>query len=500
MDSNRPNIVYILADDMGYGDMECNSPTSKIPTPNLNRLATQGMRFTDAHAPSSVCTPTRYALLTGRYCWRTALKRGVLWPWDPPLIEPGQLTVANLLKDQGYHTACIGKWHLGWDWQTLNGEAPNSGVELGVLDNEKRSRLGENIDYAKPMRGGPVDHGFDTYFGVDVPNFPPYTWFEQDHVTDAPTSHKPDEMFGLPGHMKPGWELEAMIPELVRRAVSYIEEASQEPFFLYFPLTSPHTPIVPNQHFVGRSGAGLYGDFVCEVDWVVGEIMAALDRKGIADNTLLIFASDNGPECIPAAGGGCYEIARQYDHYSMAHLRGAKRDTWEGGHRVPFIARWPRVTPAGSVCHQLTILADFIATCAQICGVELPRGKAEDSISILPLLEGETDRPVRNVAVHHSGSGQFAIRKDNWVFIDAPSGDDNALRGGESGEPAWFKQVRGYVPHDCAGELFDLNEDASEKTNRYAEQSQIVGELSRRLERIKITGGASQALNSAISE
>ena len=317
MPANRPNIIYILADDMGYGDMGCNNPNSKISTPNLDRLASQGVRFTDAHAPSSVCTPSRYALLTGRYCWRTDLRGGVLWPFDPPLIEPDRLTVASLLRQRGYKTACIGKWHLGWEWETHDGEPACKGTEIGIREPEKRLALEANIDYAKPMRGGPIDCGFDTYFGVDVPNFPPYAWFEQNRLTELPTEDKPDEMFGAPGKMVPGWRLEAMIPELLRRAVDYIESSGPDPFFLYFPLTSPHTPIVPNEAFIDRSQAGLYGDFVCEVDWVVGEVMAVLDRKGIADDTLLIFTSDNGPECIAAAAGGCYEQAREHGHYSM---------------------------------------------------------------------------------------------------------------------------------------------------------------------------------------
>ncbi|MEZ4861569.1 MAG: arylsulfatase [Caldilineaceae bacterium] len=496
MNQDSPNIIYILADDMGYGDMACNNPNSKIPTPNLNRLAEQGMRFTDAHAPSSVCTPSRYALLTGRYCWRTPLKRGVLWPWDPPLIEPDRLTVAKLLQQQGYRTACIGKWHLGWHWATHDGAPANQGTEIGKFDTATRHALEQNIDYTKPMRGGPIDCGFDEYFGVDVPNFPPYTWFQQDRLAAFPSLEKPVEMFGHPGRMEPGWQLEAMIPELVRRAIAFIEESSEaaeQPFFLYFPLTSPHTPIVPNEQFIGRSGAGPYGDFVCEVDWAVGEVMAALERKGLADNTLLIFTSDNGPESIPAAAGGCYEHARQFGHYSMAHLRGAKRDTWEGGHRVPFLARWPAVTPAGTVCNQLTTLGDFMATCAQLLEVPLPSGAAEDSISILALLQGQLDSPVRAVAIHHSASGNFAIRKEHWVLIDAPSGDDN-------GEPAWFKQERGYTAHGYPGELFDLRADIAERQNLYGEHPAIVAELSRLLNEVKITKGSGEVNGQPISE
>ena len=478
MAKNRPNIIYILADDMGYGDMGCNNPDSKIPTPNLDRLAAQGMRFTDAHAPSSVCTPSRYALLTGRYCWRTPLQDSVLWPFDPSLVEADRLTVAELLRRQGYRTACIGKWHLGWDWATLDGAPANEGVEIGRYDQDRRLALERNIDYRKPVRGGPIDRGFDEYFGVDVPNFPPYTWFDQDRLTDEPTVPKPDDMFGHPGQMKPGWKLEEMIPEFVRRVTRYIESSGSEPFFLYFPLTSPHTPIVPNDPFIGRSGSGLYGDFVCEVDWVVGEVMAALDRRGIADETLLVFTSDNGPECSPAADGGSYEHARIHSHYSMANLRGVKRDTWEGGHRVPFIARWPGVTPAGAVCDQLTILGDLMATCAELTGVELLEDEGEDSVSMLPLLQGKMDQPVREFAIHHSIRGNFAIRRDNWVYIDSPSGDDNR-------EPEWFKEERGYAAHNHPGELFDLDGDISERVNRYGDHPDLVREMSQILERVK---------------
>jgi arylsulfatase A len=475
-----PNIIYILADDMGYGDMRCNDPACKIPTPNLDRLAARGMRFTDAHASSSVCTPSRYAILTGRYAWRTPLQSGVLWPWDPPLIEPGRLTVAGLLRQHGYRTACIGKWHLGWEWATLDGEPAHKGAEIGKLDRQQRYEMETNIDYTKPMRGGPIDCGFDTYFGVDVPNFPPYTWFEQDRLTDLPTEDKPDDMFGLPGHMMPGWKLEEMIPEFVRRAVQMIEDTGPASLFLYLPLTSPHTPIVPNKPFVGTSGVGLYGDFVCEVDWVVGEIMAALERKGIADDTLLIFTSDNGPECIPAADGGCYERILQFRHYSMAHLRGVKRDAWEGGHRVPFLASWPSVIPPGSVCDQLVGLIDLLATCAGVVNADVPRGEGQDSVSILPLLQGKIDVPIRDAIVYHSASGKFAIRHREWVLIDAPSGDDNQ-------EPEWFKAERGYTDHGFPRELFDLEHDISQKSNLYGVHPETVQALARRLDQVRPT-------------
>ena len=212
----KPNIIHILADDMGYGDLGCNNPDSKIPTPNLDRLAKQGMRFTDAHASSSVCTPSRYNILTGRYCWRSHLKRGIVWEWDALLINSDQKTVAHLLREQGYHTACLGKWHLGWNWPMKNGKHPNDYVDFGVPERAKRSELGKQIDYDSRIEGGPIDRGFNTYFGVDVPNFPPYTWFENDQLTEVPTVEKPDDIYGNQGLAVPDWVLEDMIPEFTR--------------------------------------------------------------------------------------------------------------------------------------------------------------------------------------------------------------------------------------------------------------------------------------------
>ena len=490
MTQQEPNIIYILADDMGYGDMGCNNPDCKIPTPNLNRLVEQGMRFTDAHAGSSLCTPSRYNLLTGQYAWRSRLKHGIVWQWDGALIEPGRPTVTGMLREQGYRTACLGKWHLGWDWPTLDGTHPNALLPSGERDIEKRSDFGlKNIDYTKRIAGGPVDCGFDSYFGVDVPNFPPYTWFEDDHLVDLPTEEKPTAMYGHPGKARPGWKLEQMIPEFTRRAVEFITAQSaapqgdkSTPYFLYFPLTSPHSPIVPNKEFRGKSGVGRYGDFVCEVDSVVGQVMDALERTGTRDNTLLIFTSDNGPEDRTADDEGVYERARQRHHYSMGHLRGIKRDAWEGGHRVPFVASWPALIPRGSRCDQLIGLGDLMATCSELVGVELPEGAGEDSVSMLPLLRGCTDTPVRKFAIHHSASGKFAIRKGDWVFIDVPSGDDNC-------EPDWFKSERGYTAHECPGELFNLRDDISERRNLYSEHPEVVNELAEILHHARTAGG-----------
>ena len=475
--NSKPNLVFILADDLGYGDLGCYNKDSKIPTPNLDRLAAQGLRCTDAHAPTSVCSPTRYALLTGRYAWRSPLKRGVVAAWDPPLIAADRPTVASLLRQHGYTTAAIGKWHLGWTWPTLDGAAPSSAT----------NRL-SNVDFTRPIAGGPTTRGFDYYFGVDVPNFPPYCFIENDRSVGLPSV--PDagraELFNRPGPMLPGWKLVDILPELTRRAVKWVGDTAHagQPFFLYFPLTSPHYPVVPTPEFKGKSKAGDYGDFVCQTDWTVGQVLGALQRAGVADNTLVIFTSDNGPEITGEVNPGVYDRARQFQHYSMGQLRGAKRDTWEGGHRVPFLARWPgRILP-GAVSGETLCHVDFMATVAALVGAQLPPNAGEDSFNVLPVLLGEKrDRPARVATVHHSGAGKFALRKGDWVLIDAPSGGDNG-----KGEPQWFIDERGYTQHDQPGELFNVREDLSERKNHFAERPEIVRELKELLEKYTADG------------
>jgi arylsulfatase A-like enzyme len=302
----RPNIVFILADDLGYGDLGCYNKESKIPTPNLDRLAGEGARFTDAHAPTSVCSPTRYAILTGRYSWRTRLQRGVLGPWDSPLIAPERLTVAKLLQQHGYATACIGKWHLGLNWQTKDGAPPST-----------RNDPLSNVDFTRPATDGPTTRGFDHYFGTIVPNYPPYCFVEDDHTVGIPSAREGtrEEQFNIPGPMLPGWKLVDILPALTRHAVQWIEDTAKtkKPFFLYLPLTSPHFPVVPAPEFKGKSRAGDYGDFVFQTDWTVGRVLDALQRAGVAEDTLVIFTSDNGPEVVEI-NPGAYDRARQFQH------------------------------------------------------------------------------------------------------------------------------------------------------------------------------------------
>src|SRR5262245_15447263 len=307
---SRPDVVVLLADGLGYGALGRYTRASPIPTPNLIRLAKDGTRFTDAHAPPAVCSPTRYALLTGRYAWRTRLQRGVLTPFDPPLIDPKTLTVPALLKRHGYATACVGKWHLGWDWPTPGPDG-------------KR-------DFTRPIPNGPTTRGFDTYFGVDLPNYPPYVFVDQDRTVGIPSEPAPvgRDGFNRAGPMLPGWKLVDVLPEIERRAVKAVENLAKtgKPFFFYLPLTSPHYPVVPSAEFKGKSGAGDYGDFVVPTDHVVGRVLDALKRTGVADDTLVIVTSDNGPEITNEVKPGAYDRLKQFGHASMGPLRGAKGD------------------------------------------------------------------------------------------------------------------------------------------------------------------------------
>lgn len=475
--ADKPNIVYILADDLGYGDLGCYNPESKIPTPRLDQLANQGKRFTDAHSPSSVCTPTRYALLTGRYAWRTRLQRNVLGPWDKPLIAADRLTVGKMLQQHGYATACIGKWHLGQNYATNDGKPPMGGAK-NVLS---------NVDFSKPISDGPIARGFDHYFGTIVPNYPPYCFIHNDRTVGIPSVPSQGGLFNIPGPMLPEWKLEDILPGLTTHAVEWVEATVQtkKPFFLYLALTSPHYPVVPSADFVGKTQVGPYGDFVHQTDWSVGQVLDALDRAGVADNTLVIFTSDNGAEITGEVKPGAYDRITQYGHRSSGDLRGAKRDAWEGGHRVPFMARWPGKIPSGAVSDETMCHVDFMATVAAILELELPDHAAEDSVNMLPTLLGEKlSMPIREATVHHSARGKFAIRKGDWVLIDAPSGDDN--RG--NGEPDWLKKERGYTQHSMPGELFHLREDLAQRYNRYQEKPELVTELKELLVKYKSDG------------
>jgi len=337
--SRLPNIVYILADDLGYGDISCLNESSKLNTVNIDRLAHQGITFTDAHAGSAVCTPTRYGILTGRYSWRTRLKQGVLWGLSEPLIDPHRMTVASMLKKHGYHTACIGKWHLGLDWP--------------FKDKEKKE-----VDFSGKIANGPITRGFDYFFGITASlDIPPYVYIENDHVTALPdreTENKDYQGFWRKGATGADFKHIEVLPKLTQKAIDYINQQDQNrPFFLYFPLPAPHTPILPIKKFRHKSGTNAYGDFVLQVDDTVGQIMQALQQKNLAENTLIIFTSDNG--CSPRAD---FKELATFGHNPSYVFRGHKADIFEGGHRIPFIARWPGHIQPGSTSKEITCLTD----------------------------------------------------------------------------------------------------------------------------------------------
>lgn len=470
----RPNIVIIYADDMGYGDLGVQNPESKIPTPRLDRLARQGMRFTDAHSSSGICTPSRYALLTGRYHWRKF--HGIVNSFDPPALDDDELTLAEMLKQAGYRTACIGKWHLGWDWQAI--KRPGAGPP-----DPKTGFPPDAFDWSLPIPGGPLAHGFDYYFGDDVPNFPPYAWIENDRLLEAPTEPltiTPETAEGnweaRPGPMCRDWDFYAVVPRLARRTVEWIgqQHGRDGPFFLYMPLNSPHAPIVPTAEFRGRSQAGGYGDFMAQTDDAVGQLMQALDDHGFADDTLVIFTSDNGPERY------AYERVRRFDHRSAGPLRGLKRDLWEGGHRVPLVVRWPGRVPAGAVSDALISQIDLFATLAAVVGERVPDNAAPDSYNLLDVLTRGAPSP-RTTIVHNTMPDAYAVRHGSWLLVEAPT-------GGVSQVPDWFDQQQGYARHDQPGELYDLSADLGQRQNLFGEAPGKAAELRSLLMQIRVKG------------
>jgi arylsulfatase A len=452
-----PNIVFVLADDLGYGDIQCLNPAhGKIATPHADRLAAQGMVFSDAHSGSAVCTPTRYGILTGRYAWRTRLQSGVLGPYDPPLIVADRLTVPKLLARSGYQTACIGKWHLGWNWP----------------------REGEKVLLDRPIGAGPTTRGFHYYFGTDVPNYPPYGFIENDRLTASPTAWFAGDarmVVGNPGAMVPGWQFDRILPMITAQAVQYVADraADQKPFFLYFALTSPHEPIAPSAKFRGKSGINPVGDFVMETDWALGQVLVALDEHGLAQDTLVIFAADNGHSTytgLPAL--------LKAGHWPSQRFRGYKSDIWEGGHRVPLLVRWPGVVKAGARCESLVCLTDLMATCAELLGRALPDDAGEDSVSLLPALKGSHDSPRHEAVVHHSAGGRFSLRQGNWKLELCP-GSGNQYSPPAS-RPSDAEAIRLGLP---SVQLYDMSQDDVETVNVAPQHPEVVQRLTTLLER-----------------
>ncbi len=467
-----PNIVYILADDLGYGDVSANNPASEIQTTHIDALAKAGMRFTDAHSPSSVCTPTRYGILTGRYCWRSKLPRGVLRGYGRALIEKDRTTVASFLKRKGYQTGVVGKWHLGLDWvikegveDFLNAEGTDKS-EFGIVT-EMNPDL---IDFSRKPTDGPLQHGFDySYILPASLDMDPYCFLENDSLVAIPSDYTAGndlntgytEAFWRAGRIAPGFEMAQVLPTFKDKAVSFIQRQSQDtPFFLYLPLAAPHTPWVPTADYKDSAGAGNYGDFVKMVDDQVGAVMQALADQGFEENTLVIFTSDNGPFWTPA-------LIEEYEHRSAGQLKGMKADAWDGGHRIPYIAKWPTKIAAGSTSDATTTLTHLIATVAAITGTNLAANEGPDSHNLLPVYLGKTDTvPGQEAIVHHSSRNSFAIRKGDWKLIE------------KRGSGGFSKpNIIDPAPGEPSGQLYNMKEDIGETKNLFQEQTEIVEEL-----------------------
>lgn len=448
--------MVVLCDDLGYGDVRAYYPEAKMATPRMDALARQGMRFTDAHSPSSVCTPTRYGLMTGRYCWRSRLKQGVLGGYSPSLIEPGRETIASMLQKQGYRTGGFGKWHLG----------------LGTA---------EKTDYSQPLHPSPLDFGFDEYFGIPASlDMPPYVFIDGRKAQEQPTAAIADNgevkrgPYWRGGPIAPSFRMEDVVPKIAARACQFIDGAAKagKPFFAYVPFTGPHTPWVPSKPYQKKSQAGLYGDFVEEIDASIGKIVDQLQLSGVAQNTLLIVTSDNG---APWEKRDADEAS---GHWADANWRGQKSDIQEAGHRVPFLVRWPGKVKAGAVSDQLLCHTDIFATLAEVTGAKLTADMAEDSYSFFSVLRG-AKKGRREAAVHHAGNGMFSIRSGEWKLV---------LGRGSGGftSPVVIKPG----PGEPVGELYHLKEDPHEDRNLYAQKPDVVKRLTDTLNRWRERGSS----------
>lgn len=459
MKQGKPNIIFIMADDMGYGDLGCYG-AEKIPTPNMDSVAANGIKFNDAHSSSAVCTPSRYSVITGRYCWRSRLKKWVLGGFGAPLIEPERMTVASFLKENGYACGAVGKWHLGLNWKRKDGKDLFDG-ELGELSANKHID-GFDVDYTQRIGGGPLDLGFDYWFGISGSlDMPPYCFIENDRTVGVPDREKEHyEAQQRKGMMTPGWKDDQCDVKFAEKACEFIRtraDNQEKPFFLYLTPAAPHRPCVPPDFIKGQSQAGLRGDAVCLVDWMVGEVLKTLRDKGIEENTLLIVTSDNG------ARATCFN-GKDYGHKSNGYWRGQKADIWEGGHREPFIAQWPEKIRPGSMSGDLVCLSDFFATVADVLDRKIPEGAGEDSVSFLPVFSGGNSS--RESLVHHSGDGMFSVRKGEWKFV-------LGLGSGGFSEP----KTEPVGADGVAGQLYNLAKDPAETTNLYKKHPEIVEEL-----------------------
>ncbi len=446
---NKPNVIYILADDMGYGDVSALNENAAFQTPNFDSMASNGICFTDAHATSAVCTPSRYGILTGRYNWRSRLKCGVMSGYSSPLIEEGRMTVADLFRANGYSTAAIGKWHLGMEFKKTD--------EFKLLP-EFETCAG--VDYAGKIERSPITCGFDYYYGISASlDMAPYIYIENDHFTNLPDHETEDtgKRFWRKGPTAPDFVHEDVLPHLTDKVLERIESEKDKPFFIYFPMPAPHTPILPSPEFLGKSGTNEYGDFVLMVDAMVGRILDKLKELGLHENTIVVFTSDNG--CSPMAN---FEELLQAGHNPSYVFRGHKADIYEGGHRIPLLVQWPARIKPGKRCDQLVCLCDFMATMAEMLGAELPPEAGVDSVSNLPLWLDANGPAVREDVVHQSINGSLSLRKGKYKLEMCP------------GSGGWSYPAPGEETADMPRfQLYDLETDISERVNIIEEHPAI---------------------------
>jgi len=505
-EKHTPNIILILADDLGYGDLSCYGAT-KIQTPVLDRMASEGMRFTNAYVSSSLSSPSRYGILTGRYPWRTRLEYGVLKNYEKPLIEPERTTIASLLQRHGYYTACVGKWHLGLEWG-LNGNAPVNPEE--TVFNSPKDNLQEYIDFSKPVKGGPIERGFDYFFGMSGSNnMQPWVYIENDRVLQAPTEYQKPYDF-IPENVKraPDWNMHTVNQVITHKAVDVINKHfasnKDQPLFLYFPTSAIHRPCLPT-FTKGKSQAGLRGDIVVELDWTVDEIIKALKANNEYENTLLIFTSDNGPRPGDPAVWinryrdegyeeyqeyfGNYEPENinekgniiwkngwlTYDHRASGDFRGFKQDPSEGGLRVPFIVHWPRKVKPSKVNNNVICAGDILATFSDLMGDRLKENEGEDSYSFLPnILDIDAPQSRKTITLAGGGSGALIMIQDGWKYIEAAQ------------PRRWPETYYPDGPGDKAPRLFDLNNDISEDTNLYSKMPDKAAEMVKMIEYVRM--------------
>jgi arylsulfatase A-like enzyme len=485
-ETSRPNILLILADDLGYGDVRCYNDQSKVATPNLDRLAREGMRFTDAHSPATVCTPTRYSLMTGQMAFRVP-NGGTVFQGagGPSLIAPGRLTLPAMLKQQGYATTAVGKWHVGLTFRDQAGAA----IHSGRLEDVRR------IDFSRRIEGGPVDYGFERFFGTACCPTTDwlYAFIENDRIPVPPAG--PLDKSKLPKHpyandcragfIAPNFPMEEVDLVFLKKSRGFLEQHVRQspgkPFFLFHSAQAVHLPSFAAPQFMGKSGAGPHGDFIHQLDWIVGELMALLEKLGVADNTLVIFTSDNGPEVTSVV-----HMRDDHGHDGARPWRGIKRDNWEGGHRVPFLVRWPGRVKPGVTSDQLASLTDVMATVAAITGATLPGAAAEDSFNLLPALLGKDTAPIRPYLLTQAfgGARHLAIRRGPWKYLDHPGSGGNRYENNA--------ELKRYALPDTApdapGQLYNLETDPGERTNLYSQKPELVRELKALLEKSKTTG------------